>query len=130
MHISTYRNQHVEGDEAAGGPTDAIDDHIGEREMEWIQPTDVDLRKCRIIDNAGVQGSKLKVVMWKLDSLGYTQGHCSFMTDTDIINKVRHHIELDYSIDEVKWIKDAASYNNKDEHTTKMIELVPKAENL
>ena len=34
MHISTYRNQHVEGDEAAGGPTDAIDVHIGEREME------------------------------------------------------------------------------------------------
>ena len=42
--------------------------------MECIQPTYVDLRKLRILDDAGVQGEKLKVVMRKLDSLGYIQG--------------------------------------------------------
>ena len=31
MHMPAYRNQHMELDESAGGPTDAIDVHIGER---------------------------------------------------------------------------------------------------
>ena len=34
MYMPTYRNQHMEGDEAAGGQTDAIDVHIGEHQME------------------------------------------------------------------------------------------------
>ena len=91
--------------------------------MECIQPTNVDLRKRRILANAGVQGAKLRVVMQNLDSLGYIQGRCGFLTDPDIINKVRHHIDLDDSISEVKFIKDAASSENKDEYSTKMINL-------
>ena len=127
MNMPIYRNQHVDGDEANGGPTYEIDIHIGYRQMDCIQPTDVDLRKCQIIDDSGVQGAKLKVVMRKLDSLGYIQGRCVFLTDPDIINKVRHHLDLDDSISEVKFIKDAASSENKDQHATKMIEIVTKA---
>ena len=108
IHMSTYRNHNMEGDKAAGVPTDAIDVHIGELQMECIQPTNVDIRKRQILADAGVQGEKMKVVMRKLDSLGYIQGRCSFLTDTDRIIRVRHHLELADPISEVKWIKDAA----------------------
>ena len=95
--------------------------------MECIQPTGVDLRKHWILSDAGSQGKKLKFVMRKLDSLGYIQGRCGFLTDPDKINRVRHHLDIDDSISEVKRIKDAVSSENKDENATKMIELVPKS---
>ena len=98
--------------------------------MECIQPTGVDLRKHWILSDAGSQGKKLKFVMRKLDSLGYIQGRCGFLTDLDIINRERNNLELSDYITEVKRIKDAASSDKKDEHTTNMIELVPKEENL
>ena len=61
----------MEGYKAAGGPTTELDVHIGEHNMECIQPTDVDLRKVRILANSGGQGTKLKVDMREIYSLGY-----------------------------------------------------------
>ena len=43
MHMSTYRNQHMEVDEVARGPTDSLDLHIGNLHMECIQPTNVEI---------------------------------------------------------------------------------------
>ena len=69
--MSTYANQHVEGDEGVRGPTSALDIHISKRQMECIRPTDDDLRKGRILADAGGQGEILKIEKRKLDSLGY-----------------------------------------------------------
>ena len=130
MHMSTYLNQNTEGDEADRGPTAALDVHIGERHMECIKPTDVDLRKGWIIVNAVGQGAKMKVVMRMLDSLGYIQGSCGFLTDTENMNRVRHHLEIADYIAEIKRIEDDASPKKKDENVTNMIDLVMKSENL
>ena len=80
-HMSMYANQLVEGDEVVGGPTLALDIHISKRQMECIQPTDDELRKDRIIANAGGEGAIPKIAKWKLDRLGYIRGHCGFLTD-------------------------------------------------
>ena len=61
MHMSTYCNQHIEENESSGGPTAALDVHIREHQMDYIQPTDVNLRKGRIISDTGGQNEKLKV---------------------------------------------------------------------
>ena len=68
--------------------------------------------------------------MRNLDSLGYIKGHCGLLTDPEIMNRARHNLELANYIAEIKWIEDDASSDKKDEHETKMIELVPKAEKL
>ena len=51
----------MEGYESAGFPTAALDVHIREHQMDYIQPTDVNLCKGRIISDAGGQNEKLKV---------------------------------------------------------------------
>ena len=79
--MSTYPDQNMEGDEASGSPTDALDVHIGERHMKCIQPTDVDPCNGRIFADTGGKGTKLKVVMQNIYSLGYIQGVCYFMND-------------------------------------------------
>ena len=68
--------------------------------------------------------------MRKLDSLGYIQGHCGFLTDTERINIVIHHLEPADFIAEIKCIKDAASAEKKYEHVTKIIDLAPKSEKI
>ena len=73
--------------------------------MECIQPTDVGLHKYCIIANSGGQGAKLKVAMQKLGSLGYIQGCCSFLTYPEIMNRVRHHLELSDYISDIKRIQ-------------------------
>ena len=83
MQMFTYCNHNMQGDESSVDPTDALDVHILERQMECIQLTYVDLCKGRILDNAGGQGKQLRVVMQKLDSLGYIQGCCGFLTDPE-----------------------------------------------
>ena len=88
MHMSTYCNHHMEGDETSGCPTAALDAHIRERQVECIQPTDVDIHKCRILADAGGQGAKLTVDIQNLDSLGYIQGRCGFLNDLEILNMV------------------------------------------
>ena len=88
MHMSTYRNHHMEGDETAGFPNSALDVHIRECQMECIQPTDVDIHKCRILADAGGQGAKLTVEIQNIDSLGYIQGRCGFLNDMEILNRV------------------------------------------
>ena len=54
--------------------------------------------------------------MWNLDSLGYIQGRCGLLTDTERMNRVRHHLELADTIAEIKHIEDAASAYKKDDH--------------
>ena len=130
MHMSTYYNQNIKREESDGRPTVALDVNIGERQMECIQPTNVEILKGRIISNSGGQSEKPKVAMWKLDSLGYIQERCSFLTDTERINRVSHNLELADTIAEIKQIKDAASAEKKDDHETKMIELAPNPEKL
>ena len=88
MHMSTYRNHHMEGDKTAGCPNSALDVHIRECQMECIQPTDVDIQKCRILANARDQGAKLTVEIQNIDSLGYIQGCCGFLNDLEIFNRV------------------------------------------
>ena len=117
----------MEGHEAAGVPIAALDVHIGERQMECIQPTDVELCKVRILSDAGGQGAKMKIATWNIDILGYIQGRCSFMDDPERMNIVRHNLKLSYSITEIKRTEDATSAENNDEHATKMIELAPNA---
>ena len=97
--------------------------------MECIQPTDVDLRKVRILSDDEGQGKKLKVAIQNLDSLGYIQGPWGFLTDTEIMNIVRYHLELSDSIAESKSIKDAASDEKKDDHETNITEIAPKEKN-
>ena len=126
----TYSNQHIEEYDAARGTTAALDINIGDHLMECIQQTDVDLCTVRIISDAGGLDKKLKVVMRNLYRLEYIQGSCGLLTYSERSNIVRHHLELAYSITEIKQIKDAASGEKKDEYATKMIELTPKAENL
>ena len=65
--------------------------------------------------------------MKKLDRLRYILGHCGLLANLEIINRVRHNLDLYDYIDEVKHIKDAASSKKKNEHATKMIDLLPKA---
>ena len=64
--------------------------------------------------------------MRKLDSLGYIHWRCGFLTDSEIMNRIKNHIELPDSISETKRIEYDASDEKKDEHETKMIELKPK----
>ena len=78
IHISTYCNQHVEGYEAAGFPTAALDIHIGERQMEYTQPTDVDLRKGPILADAGGQGAKWRLRYRSLIALDTSRGVAVF----------------------------------------------------
>ena len=84
--------------------------------MECIQPTNVCLRKGFILTDGGDQGAKLKVAIRKLDILGYIQGFFGLLIDPDKMIKVINHLELADSIYEIKWIEDAASAENKDEH--------------
>ena len=70
----------------------------------------------------------MEVAIQKLDSLGYIKGCCSLLIDPKRMNRVRHHLELADPIAEMKRTEDAASAEKKDEHATKRIELVPKAE--
>ena len=65
--------------------------------------------------------------MRKLDSLGCIQGHCIFLTDMEIIIKVKNNLKIYDSMAEIKWTNDAASVQNKDDHATKMVELTPKS---
>ena len=74
-HMLMYTNQHVEGDEGVRGPTPVLDVHISKRQMECILPTDDDLRKVRILADAGGQGAILNIAKRKLDSLRYIRGH-------------------------------------------------------
>ena len=64
----------MEGYEAAGFPTAALDIHIGERQMEYTQPTDVDLRKGPIIADAGGQGAKWRLRYGSLIALDTSRG--------------------------------------------------------
>ena len=98
--------------------------------MECIQSTNVDPRKGQILADAGGQGSKMKFAMRKLDMLRYIVSSFGFMTDQERMNTVRHHLELDDSIAEIKCIKDDASSYKKYEHATKMIELALKSAKL
>ena len=111
--MSTYCNHHMEGYKSSGGPTTELDVHIKDIQMEYMQPTNVYLRKYCILIDAGGQGAKLNVVMQKLDSFGYIQGCCGFLTDPDRVNIVRHHIDLADSIAEIKRVEDYASAEKK-----------------
>ena len=82
-NMSTYANQHVEGDEGVRGPTPALDIHISKHQMECIWLTDDDLRKGRIIVDAGGQGAILRIAKQKLDSLVCIRGHCGLLNDLD-----------------------------------------------
>ena len=126
----TYVNQHVERDEGVGGPTPALDIHISERQMECIRLTDDDLRKGRILADAGGKGTILKIVKWKLDSLGYIQGHCGLLNDPGRRTIVDNILRLVASISEIKQIEDTASAERKYKHATKMKELAPTAAKL
>ena len=128
MHMSTYCNQHIEENESSGGPTAALDVHIGELQMEFIQPIDVYLCNGLILSDSGYQGAKLKLVMRELDSLVYIQGCCRFLNDPERMNIVRRHLEVSDSNTEIKLVEDTASAEKKDEHVIKMIELERKAE--
>ena len=126
-HMSTYANQNVEGYEGFGGPTPALDIHISKCQMECIQLTNDDLRKGRIIANAGGEGAIPKIENWKLDSLGYIQGHCGLLTEPGRMTRVENMIRLVASIYEIKRIKDAALDKSKDKHATKMKDLATNA---
>ena len=65
--------------------------------------------------------------MRKLDSLGCIQGNCSFLTDLEIIIRVKNHLKVYDFMAEIKWTNDAASVQNKDDHATNMVELTPKS---
>ena len=101
-HMLTYANQHVEGDEEVRDPKPALDIHISKRQMECIRPTDDDLRKFRILADAGGQGAILKIAKRKLDRLGYIRGHRSFLTDPDRMTRVENMLRLVTSIYEIK----------------------------
>ena len=125
--MSTYGNQHVEGDKIFGGPTPALDIHVSKRQMECIRPTNDNPLKCWILADAGGQGAILKIAKQKLDSLGFIRGLFGFLTDLGRMTIEENMLRLVYSISEIKWIEDAASVERRDNHATKMKEIAPTA---
>ena len=105
-----------------------LDIHNSKHQMECIRPTDNDLRKGRILADAGGQGEILKIAKRKLDSLGYIRGYCGLLTDPDRMTRVENMLRLVASISDIKRIEGAALDDMKDKHATKMKELAPIAE--
>ena len=61
--------------------------HIRNHQMEYIEPTEDDIWNGRIISDAGVKDSILKIVAKKIDMIGYIQGRCVRMADLEIMKR-------------------------------------------
>lgn len=121
-HMVTHRNRTVGAE-----PTEALGLMIGDRQMECINPSEDDLRKGRLIADAGGQGATMKIAKRKLDSLAYVRGRCGNMLHPDRMKRVRNQLKLAESMASIHRMEAEEAATKKQHEEGELRKLAPEA---